>query len=277
MSLPTSDEVLVVLGRATRAVELALAANTDWTLSGGRGSQYNHDLVADAAALPILLDAGFGVLSEESGDHFVDRDIVVAIDPVDGSTNAGRNIPWWAISLCAIDADGPLASVCATQTDRTGNGRWFEAMRGRGATFQGAPCAPRDTIDPSRAVVAASDGTADLYLDVAQVRLFGSCVVDMCAVAAGWLDAACDVTKHGMHVWDYAGAWLICKEAGVALVEREGQTSNWLDRTQTRSWIAGATPQLAEELAKRCAAIVREHGAAGEWRYEDGRVGTYDA
>jgi myo-inositol-1(or 4)-monophosphatase len=273
---PSTTDVMRALQRAARAVEVALAANTDWTLSGGRGSQYNHDLVADAAALPILLDAGLGVLSEESGDHHLERPIVVAIDPVDGSTNAGRNIPWWAISLCAIDEQGPLASVCAVQTDRTGNGKWFEAIRGQGAVYNGKRCAPRDTTDPARAVVAATDGTADLYLDVAQVRMFGSCVVDMCAVAAGWLDAACDLTEHGMHVWDYAGAWLVCKEAGVGLVERNGRDTNWLDRSETRSWIAGATPELAQELARRCADVVAKHGAPGEWRYEDGRIGTYD-
>ncbi len=32
---------------------------------------------------------------------------MVVIDPVDGSTNASQGIPWFATSLCAVDAEGP--------------------------------------------------------------------------------------------------------------------------------------------------------------------------
>ena len=44
------------------------------------------------------------VLSEESGRTGVDdSDVVVVVDPLDGSTNAARGIPWFATSLCAVD------------------------------------------------------------------------------------------------------------------------------------------------------------------------------
>ena len=58
-----------------------------------------------------LTGNGLGVLSEESGRHHPDRAITVVIDPVDGSTNASRGIPWFATSLCAVDTDGPLAAL----------------------------------------------------------------------------------------------------------------------------------------------------------------------
>jgi len=72
--------------------------------------QYHLDTVADAAILPVLHEAGVKVLSEESGwTGDPDAAITVVLDPVDGSTNCARDIPYWGISACALDADGLTA------------------------------------------------------------------------------------------------------------------------------------------------------------------------
>ena len=77
----------------------------------------------------MLLPGGVGVLSEESGRHDADRDIVVVVDPLDGSTNAAHGIPWYAMSLCAVDAEGPLAALVVNLA----TGERFEADAGRGS------------------------------------------------------------------------------------------------------------------------------------------------
>ena len=41
--------------------------------------------------------------------------ITVVLDPVDGSTNCSRGISYWATSICALDADGPLAALVVNQ------------------------------------------------------------------------------------------------------------------------------------------------------------------
>ena len=51
------------------------------------------------------------------------------VDPVDGSTNCSRHLPYWAISLCALDADGPLCAL--VQNGATG--ARYTAVRGEGA------------------------------------------------------------------------------------------------------------------------------------------------
>ena len=84
----------------------------DWGLAGTRPGQYHSDLAADAAALDVLGRAGVGVLSEESGAHDAGREILVVIDPIDGSTNASRGLPWFATSLCALDGDGARTAAC---------------------------------------------------------------------------------------------------------------------------------------------------------------------
>ena len=128
------DRLLEVLHDTAPAVADALGDLGDWGLAGTRHGQYRSDLAADAAALAVLDEAGLGVMSEESGSTRVDREIVVVIDPVDGSTNASRGIPWYATSLCAVDAAGPRAAVVVNQA----TGVRFEAVRGGGARRDGS-------------------------------------------------------------------------------------------------------------------------------------------
>src|SRR3546814_13112916 len=87
------DELLLeVLHDTATAVRVALDALDDWGSARTRPGQYLSDLAADEAALAVLAKAGLGVMSEESGVHDVERDLVVVIDPVDGSTNASRGL-----------------------------------------------------------------------------------------------------------------------------------------------------------------------------------------
>ena len=95
-----------------------------------RPGQYRLDLVADAVILPVLATAGVRVLSEESGwSGPDDAPVTVVVDPVDGSTNCSRQLPYWAISLCALDHDGPWCAL--VQNGATG--ARYTAVRGEGA------------------------------------------------------------------------------------------------------------------------------------------------
>jgi fructose-1,6-bisphosphatase/inositol monophosphatase family enzyme len=87
---------------AADAVAQVLAVNKDWGASGLRDGQYAVDLEADAVCLEVLYAAGYRVLSEESGitgPRKSDSAPIVVVDPVDGSTNASRGVPWFASAL----------------------------------------------------------------------------------------------------------------------------------------------------------------------------------
>ena len=94
----TDTEILRVLHETADAVYGVLSTNTDWGPSGQRATQYAVDLRADAAALEVLHAAGIAVMSEESGrtGEWNDDSIIVVMDPLDGSTNASRRVPWYA-------------------------------------------------------------------------------------------------------------------------------------------------------------------------------------
>jgi myo-inositol-1(or 4)-monophosphatase len=238
--VPRPDAVLPALHEAAKAVAGALAGLSDWGPSDDRRGHYKSDLVADEAAVSVLTGAGFGVFSEESGGHHLDRPIVVSLDPIDGSTNAWRGLPWWATSLCAVDSEGPLAAVVVNQA----TGERFEATRGGGAQRDGKAISPTSCTEVDEAIVAVSGYPAD-RLGWSQFRALGAAALDMCAVACGQLDAFVDWSFDALAPWDYLGGLLVCLEAGAAVVEPFGLDLG-VHKDERRTIVAAATPELAE-------------------------------
>lgn len=243
----TDDVLLEVLSEAAAAVRVALDGLGDWGPAGTRPGQYRSDLVADEAALAVLRGAGLGVLSEETGPHDVDRDVVVALDPVDGSTNAARGLPWFATSLCAVDKRGARMALVVNQA----TGERFEAVRGGGALRNGRAMAPTTCTRLDDAVLGLT-GYPPADLGWRQMRSLGAAALDLCAVACGHLDAYVDCSIHAHSPWDYLGGMLVCQEAGASVAEAGGRelvTLGWSDR---RVPVAAATPALlAGALAAR--------------------------
>lgn len=240
----SSDEaILSLLHRVADAVHGVLAATTDWSLSGVRRTQYSVDLAADAAALELLHGAGCAVLSEESrvtGERQTDG-LIVVMDPLDGSTNASRGVPWYATALCALDEEGPRVAVVANQAD----GRRWWAMRGGGAYRDGEPISPSGCASMSDAVVGVS-GRPSVKPGWAQFRALGAAALDICLVADGTTDGWVDFNRHG--VWDYLAASMICREAGAVVADFEGRDEVTTDYDDTHTIVVAATTALLEPL-----------------------------
>ena len=248
-------EALTLLHRTADAVAAALADHGDWGPSGRRAGQYASDVVADAAALGVLDAAGVGVLSEESGLARADEPILVVVDPLDGSTNASRGIPWFATALCAVDEEGPLAAVVA---HLVGGTRW-EAVRGGGAHRDGDPVAPTRCASLRQALVGLS-GYPPEYLGWRQYRALGAAALDLCAVADGTLDGYLDCSWNAHGTWDHLAGALICAEAGALAVDAFGRDLVAIDHEARRTPVAAATPELLAALVE---ARGRFHTPAG--------------
>ena len=242
----TDEAVLGVLREAAEAVRRALGGLDDWGPAGTTPGQYRSDLVADEAAIAVLEDAGMAVLSEETGLHHPDRPMLAVLDPVDGSTNAARALPWFATSVCVLDEAGPRVALVVNQA----TGERFEAVRGGGASLGGRAIAPSGCASISEAVVALG-GWPSRHLGWRQMRALGAAVLDLCAVADGRLDAYIDC--GGAHCpWDYLGGLLICQEAGACVADAEGRELVSRDPSARRSPVAAATPELlAQALSAR--------------------------
>ncbi len=242
-----SHDLLELLGETAAAVERAVRGVTGSDRRGrtDRAGQYAIDLVADAAALEVLERAPVAVLSEESGwGGRPDAALTVVLDPVDGSTNASRQIPYWATSLCVLDGDGPLVALVVNQA----TGVATTAVRGEGARRDGEPIAPGKVERVEDAVVTLS-GRPGAWLPWKQFRALGSAALNLCDVAAGALDGLVD--GGAWHApWDYLGGLLICREAGAELVDAAGRDLVVTDPDARRQLLAAATPALLEELRR---------------------------
>jgi myo-inositol-1(or 4)-monophosphatase len=237
--------MLGVLDDAVQAIRQALDGLSEWGLAGTRPGQYHLDLAADGAALPILHGVGFAVLSEESGmtGESTSRFLAV-IDPVDGSTNAHRKIPFYATSICVLDAEGPLVGLVVNLA----TGSRYAAVRGGGADRDGAALKPSGCQELSSAIVGIS-GFPGHHPGWAQFRTLGAASLEFCAVAEGMLDAYMLVGRSTLYGWDYLAGLLICQEAGAVVVERDGAELVVRDDAPRRP-IAAATSQLAAQLLK---------------------------
>jgi myo-inositol-1(or 4)-monophosphatase len=252
--------LLAVLHDAASAVRIALDGLQDWGSAGTRPGQYRSDLAADAAALAVIDRAGLGAMSEESGVHGADRDVIVVLDPVDGSTNASRGLPWYATSLCAVDREGPRAAVVVDQA----SGLRFEATRGGGARLDGRPLTPSGCAEMSTAIVGLS-GYPPRWFGWKQYRVLGALALDLCAVAGGRLDAYVDCSPSAHGPWDYLGGMLICHEAGAVVVDAFGRDLVTIDHAARRTPVAAATAALLDQaVAARRGFVDQEPWASEE-------------
>lgn len=232
-----------------RAFDVQRAVLAPLTASERRGrtdraGQYHLDTVADAAIIPLLHDAGLRVLSEESGwTGPSDATVTVVLDPVDGSTNCARNIPYWSISLCALDADGMLAAFVANGA----TGVRYTAVRGEGAHVDGCPMRPSATDTIDRAVVALN-GLPARRVGWRQFRALGSSALSLCDVAAGNVDGFLDCLPDQHRPWDYLGGLLVCREAGAPVIDASGRDLVVADAGVRRRLVAAGTDALLEVL-----------------------------
>src|SRR4051812_10219937 len=243
----TPEQLLALFEQTAAAIKDALdtvqrAALRDRT---NRPGQYALDVVADEAALEILNDAPVRVVSEESGVGGQETSaITVVIDPVDGSSNAARGIPYWATSLCALDSQGPLAAMVINQATGVSN----TATRGGGAHRDGFPLSVSMVTRAEDSVIALSAFPGRM-LAWKQFRALGSCALALCDVAAGAFDGYMD--GGSVHApWDYLGGLLICTEAGGTVIDVGKRPLAVPDPNARRQLIAAGTPQLVEVLRR---------------------------
>ena len=144
------------------------------------------------------------------------------VDPIDGTVNFLYGLPWYAVSLAATRDGVSLAGAVAEPA----SGRLWSAARGAGATCDGRPL--RCSAETDLAMTMVGTGFAyspqrrarqaaflgGMLPQVRDLRRSGSSALDVCSVAAGWLDA---YLEHGPHWWDWAAAALIAEEAGAVV------------------------------------------------------------
>ncbi|GAA1262502.1 inositol monophosphatase family protein [Pseudonocardia aurantiaca] len=238
-------------GVATKSTPTDVVTESDHTL---------ENLVRERLA---QLRPGDSVVGEEHGGSAGSSRTLWVVDPIDGTVNFLYGLPWYAVSLAAVrDGESVAGAVAEPAT-----GRLWSAAVGAGATCDGRPLRVSGASELSLSLLGTGFSyraerrvrqaamVAGMLPEVRDVRRTGSAALDLCAVAAGWLDA---YLEHGCSWWDWAAAALIATEAG-AVVRTPGPTGSVPpDDGLGADALLAATPAIAADLM----ALAREHGAA---------------
>ena len=124
----------------------------------GRGEGGDETTAVDAAAeLAVVgeldrLDAGFTLVSEELGERVYgdgSSPLRIVVDPIDGSVNAKRGIPLFALSIAVAEGEA-MNDVVFGYVHDFGTGEEWTATLGGGARLNGEPLSgpgPKDPIE----------------------------------------------------------------------------------------------------------------------------------
>ena len=153
-----------------------------------------------------------GYATDRGGDH------VWVIDPIDGTSNFLRGVPYWSVALAYVVRGRTELAVTYDPV----HDELFAARRGRGARRNGQPIRVTGRTDPGRSAIGTAytfKASMEAYLrlmdDLLRAgldhRRLGSSALMLCHTADGRLDG---VAMIYCHAWDVLGGLLLVEEAG---------------------------------------------------------------
>jgi len=210
--------------------ELPTRAEREPVVGSGLGGDDTTaiDRAAEDVVVARFRDLDTTIVSEEVG-RLGSGSTVVVVDPIDGSNNAKRGIPFFSLSIAIADGE-TMDDVHLGYVVDFGTGEEWTARRGEGAWLNGEPLGAVRPKDELEILSFEATTTATIVRDVPKVdelahrlRIMGSLALSLCHLAAGRVDAVCSL-KPARSV-DIAAAQLLCRELGMAIELFDGETS----------------------------------------------------
>jgi len=211
------------------------------------------DEAAETAALHHFRSDDVRIVSEEIGISGGGR-YTVLVDPIDGSQNAERGIPYFALSVAVAEGD-TIDDVFFGYVYDFGASEEWTATRGEGAFLDGRPLTtgPKDfieflSIEATRAKLV-HDRLRVLAPLTDRVRVMGAQAITYCHLAAGRTDAMA-VLRPSRAV-DFAAGQLLVRERGFAIALPDGPEigEHPLDLESRSRVVAAGNEELCAQLA----------------------------
>jgi myo-inositol-1(or 4)-monophosphatase len=189
----------------------------------GAGQGGDDTTAIDAAAERVIIERFRGedmrIVSEEAGISGNGRWTLV-VDPIDGSLNAKRGIPFFSLSIAVADGD-TMDDVVFGYVFDFGSGEEWTARRGEGAflggtALTGRPKEELEILSFEATTTAYVADNAVRFTGLAhRLRVMGSLAVTLCHLAAGRVDGV--VSLKPARSVDIAAAQLLVRERGFAI------------------------------------------------------------
>ena len=228
----------------------------------GEGEGGDETTAVDAEAEKVILERlraieGATIVSEEVGEIRGDGNLRIVVDPIDGSLNAKRGIPFFSLSIAIAEGE-TMDDVVFGFVHDFGTGEEWTAERGAGARLNGGdlgPTMPREEIEilsfEATLTSSVAEKAAAMVGLAYRLRIMGSLALSLCHLAAGRVDAVCSL--KGARAVDIAAAQLLVRERGLAIELPEAPPFGEapLDTEGRSRVVAAATPAVAAELFAR--------------------------
>jgi myo-inositol-1(or 4)-monophosphatase len=231
----------------------------------GRGEGGDMTLAIDAAVEDTVfaeleeLGVGLCAISEERGLVEISGGgpIRVVIDPIDGSLNAKRQLPFYSISIAVADG-ADMASVVFGYVANFPTGEEWWATRGEGAFLDGDRIEPAEYdarleilgVESAHPWLVAAGSDALAQTEAHRLRMIGSIALSLCFVASARFDGM--LSLRPARSVDAAAGQLIVREAGgeVSFPDADGDRplSAGLDLDMRSRVVAGATSVIHKGL-----------------------------
>jgi len=184
------------------------------------------DSILEKYILHELVQAGFPILSEESGlvNGEIKSKYMFIVDPLDGTYNFVKNLGTSAVSIAFWEGEKPIFGVIYDLTDRS----LYWGGDYVGAYCNDQPISVSDTKYHSKAAICTgfpvrfdvdSDNERNKFWNLvgsfSKIRMLGSAAVSLINVAKGSADV---YFEQNIMLWDVA--------AGLAIVEGAGGQIN---------------------------------------------------
>jgi myo-inositol-1(or 4)-monophosphatase len=220
------------------------------------------DLAAEKAIVEVLLrrDVSFTLVSEESGvKEFGDKakDCFVTVDPIDGTTNFVRGLPFYCSSIAI--SNGPLLSEVHTGlVADLFHGKTYTAQKEKGAFRDGKKIVTSSATSLSDAVIGVDLNTykvkriapqlSELIQNTKHIRHFGANALELCFVAEGLTDAFVDI-RGKLRTTDVAAGFLIVREAGGTITNPQGEPVDaFLEPKGTLAFVASGNQTIHRSI-----------------------------
>jgi len=191
------------------------------------------DKVAEDLIVIYLKEHGLckTLISEEIGKIGIGgEEGTIFLDPVDGTFNAEKNIPFYALSVAYAEKGQVLKAF----VENLATGEVFTAEKGRGAYLNGCPIRVSDVTGLHTSAMSIygkhfeQDRIFHLMQKIRRFRQFGASALEISYVAAGRIDGFVDL-RSTLRVTDAAAGVLICEEAGGLVTDLHGRMIAFAD------------------------------------------------
>lgn len=192
-------------------------------------------------------------LCEESGKEMHNSSLLWVIDPLDGTVNFAKKIPFFCVSLgLLVDNVLSMGVIYSPMTDEL-----FTATKSKGAFLNGKKISVTSQKDLKSSFgatgfpylveknVSMSIKPLEKLLSYgAPVRRLGSAALDLAYTACGRFDMFFEAY---LEAWDYAAGSLIVKEAGGVVTDYQNQDLTF----KTSSSVCAANASLHKDMINK--------------------------